>query len=94
MENLKIPSNVSLYSWDNICRMAEGAAHLSLELKVKDEARGQIREWLLQEGYPDIEERESPEEAIDYFIGRIEARSLKLIRFDKSGNLHIVKKGA
>lgn len=75
-----------LYDWDEIYERADGFGYGSDELTAKDEARWQLRCLILDELGYDIEDRECPEEEIDFFLRE---RNEKVF-FDESGN--IIKK--
>ena len=80
----------SLYTWDGICNRADGVAHLSAELKAKDEARYNLRDLILSVTGEDIEKLESPEEAIENYLRERE----ELYLFDESGNLFLKSHGS
>lgn len=70
-----------MLSWNEICDRADGKAHLSPELKAKDEARGQVGRLMVDNGEPDPEHDEIPEESIERYCDRF------YIRFNESGNI-------
>lgn len=70
-----------MYSWNEICDRADGSAHLSPELKAKDEARWQVGRLMVDNGESDPEHDETPEESIERYCERF------CIRFDESGNI-------
>lgn len=75
------------YTWFEICDMAENAAHLSKELKAKDQARGDLASLMQRCGYGDPEITEVPEEAIEAFLLEQNGETGKNIMFDDRGNL-------
>lgn len=56
-----------LYTWDYLVERADGKAHLSPELKAKDNAREQVRELALSFGARDIEDFECPEDMAEEY---------------------------
>lgn len=56
-----------LYTWDYLVEIADGKAHLSPELKAKDNAREQVRELALSFGARDIEDFECPEDMVEEY---------------------------
>lgn len=70
-----------MLSWNEICNRADGKAHLSPELKAKDEARWRVGRLMVENGEPDPENDEIPEESIERYCDRF------CIRFNESGNI-------
>lgn len=69
------------YTWDEIYDRAEDKACFSSELKAKDEARGQVRDFAIEHGYEDLEDVECPEERVDEYCNMFG------IMFDENGNI-------
>lgn len=77
--------NKELYTWDDLYERAEGKGCGDPELKAKDNARWKLAEIIKEEYGIDIEECESPEEEIDWFLDKND-----IYLFDKDG--HFVEK--
>lgn len=71
------------YTWDDLYERALNRGCFSPELRAKDEARGQLRELILEELSHDIEQDECSEDAIDKFLFERE----KPVLFDIYGNI-------
>ncbi len=68
-------------TWDEIYKAAEDCGFGDPNLKRKDNARGHVRNLMLELGYDDPDEDEIPEDSIEAFINE------KMITFDESGNI-------
>lgn len=68
-------------TWDEIYERADGAACGDSALKAKDEARGQVRNLMVDLGCPDPEQDEIPEESIEEYCWKMN------IDFDDCGNI-------
>lgn len=76
------PRKVKLFTWDDLCKRADGKGYGSNELTAKDEARHQLGILIKTITGSDIELSESPEEEIEFFLsGKV------AVLFDKSGNI-------
>ena len=71
-----------LHTWNDLYERADDKACGSPELRAKDEARWQLQEIIFLKEKVDIEEYESPEEAIDIFLWKSEDEYW----FDVNGN--------
>lgn len=69
------------YTWDEIYERAENKACFEPELRVKDEARWQVRNYAIELGYEDLEEAEIPEERVEDYCNMFG------ILFDEKGNI-------
>ena len=67
-----------LYTWDYLVEIADGKAHLSPELKAKDNAREQVRELALSFGARDIEDFECPEDMVEEYCKMFSIYFLKM----------------
>ncbi len=67
--------------WDDIYEAAIGKGVNDDELKRKDEARFQVWHLVIDLGYPDFENCECPEDAVEYWCDRL------CIKFDEDGNI-------
>lgn len=72
-------------TWDNIFKAAEDSACGDYALKVKDEARWQVRSLALEFGAPDLEDSECPEDEIERYCTTLQ------VRFDDRGNVTSIK---
>lgn len=68
-------------TWDEIYENAIGCACGESALKAKDEARWQVRDFVMGMGYPDPEDDEIPEETIEKYCDTM------AIQFDERGNI-------
>ena len=68
-------------TWDDLYNAATEKGFGDIELKAKDEARHQVRNFVMELGALDPEEDECPEEAVESYC------DLLNIRFDTSGNI-------
>lgn len=62
------PRKADVVTWDNIFDDAMGTAGMDYRLKVKDNARTYITEWAKEKYGRDLENCDTPEEAIDDFL--------------------------
>ena len=69
------------YTWDEIYERAEDKGCFEPELRAKDEARWQVRNFALEHGYEDLEEAEIPEERVEDYCNMFG------ILFDEKGNI-------
>lgn len=69
------------YTWDEIYERAIDKVCFSPELKAKDEARWQVRDYAIEHGYEDPEDVECPEERIADYCNMFG------IMFDEKGNI-------
>lgn len=69
------------YTWDEIYERAIDKVCFSPELKAKDEARWQVRDYAIEHGYEDPEDAECPEEIIADYCNMFG------IMFDEKGNI-------
>lgn len=74
-------NNMKEYTWDDLYKRADGAACGESTLKAKDEAREQVRYFILELDDMDIENEECPEDAVEYYCNKYS------IRFDEKGNI-------
>lgn len=76
-----------LYTWDYLVEIADGKAHLSPELKAKDNAREQVRELALSFGARDIEDFECPEDMVEEYckMFSILFSEMEILRVAKGG---------
>lgn len=72
----------ALYTWNDLYVRANDKGYGSDELTAKDEARWQLQEIIFLKEKVDIEEYESPEEAIDTFLWKADDEYW----FDVNGN--------
>lgn len=70
-----------LYTWNEIYERAIDSCCMSPELRAKDEARNQVREFALEKGFEDLEKAEIPEEMVEYYSDYFN------LRFDLRGNI-------
>jgi hypothetical protein len=75
-----------LYTWDYLVERADGKAHLSPELKAKDNAREQVRELALSFGERDIEDFECPEDMVEEYC------KMFSVMFSENGDIASCKK--
>lgn len=75
-----------LYTWDYLVEIADGKAHLSPELKAKDNAREQVRELALSFGTRDIEDFECPEDMVGEYC------KMFSVLFSENGDIASCKK--
>lgn len=68
-------------TWDEIYERADGAACGDSTLKAKDEARHQVRQFVMEIGCPDPDDDEIPEETIEGYCNGMN------IQFDSCGNI-------
>jgi len=68
-------------TWDELYNTAYEKGYGDIELKAKDEARYQVRNFVMELGAVDLEEEECPEEAVERYC------DLLKISFDASGNI-------
>lgn len=68
-------------TWDEIYERADGAACGDSTLKAKDEARHQIRRFVMEIGCPDPDDDEIPEETIEGYCNAMK------IQFDECGSI-------
>lgn len=68
-------------TWDDLYNAAAEKGYGDIELKAKDEARHQVRNFVMELGALDPEEDECPEETVESYC------DLLKIRFDTSGNI-------
>lgn len=69
------------YTWDEIYERAIDKVCFSSELKAKDEARWQVKDYAIEHGYEDPEDAECPEEIIADYCNMFG------IMFDEKGNI-------
>lgn len=69
------------YTWDDIFNRAINSACFEPELKAKDNAREQVRDFAIEHGYDDIENAECPEDRIETYCDMFG------ILFDEKGNI-------
>lgn len=74
-------NNMKKYTWDDLYKRADGAACGEPTLKTKDEAREQVRCFVLDLDSIDIENEECPEDTVEYYCNKYS------IRFDEKGNI-------
>lgn len=68
-------------TWDDLYNAAAEKGYGDIELKAKDEARHQVRNFVMELGALDPEEDECPEEVVESYC------DLLKISFDTSGNI-------
>ena len=68
-------------TWDEICRNADGAIFGERSLKVKDNARANIRDLIIERKGVDIEDDDCPEIAIETYCDEAS------IEFDSNGTI-------
>lgn len=68
-------------TWDEIYDRAIGQSFGSEALKAKDEARFQISSLMVENGKPNPENNECPEECVEIFCRKYS------VTFDKKGNI-------
>ena len=69
------------YTWDDLYERADGAACGEDTLNAKDEARWQVRCFMMEMGELDLDEQECPEDWVEDYCDDWE------IRFDENGNI-------
>lgn len=70
-----------LYTWDEISKNADGAAWNDRELRVKNNAREQVRQFVFNRRHRDLENEGNPEESVDIYC------DICAILFDRNGNI-------
>lgn len=70
-----------LYTWDEISKNADGAAWDDRELRVKNNAREQVRQFVFNRRHRDLENEGNPEESVDIYC------DICAILFDRNGNI-------
>ena len=70
-----------LYTWDEISKNADGAAWNSRELRVKNNAREQVRQFVFNRKHRDLENEGNPEESVNIYC------AICAILFDRNGNI-------
>ena len=70
-----------VYTWDDLYVRADGKACCEPELKAKDNARWQVRNFAMEYGKPDLEKEECPEDFIEDYC------KVFGIWFDEDGNI-------
>lgn len=69
------------YTWDDIFDRAINSACFEPELRAKDNAREQVRDFAIEHGYDDIENAECPEDRVETYCDMFG------ILFDETGNI-------
>ncbi len=69
------------YTWDDLYNAALECCYGDAALRAKDEARWQVRNYIINLGKPDLDEAECPEDEIDYYCAEYH------IKFDIHGNI-------
>lgn len=69
------------YTWNEIYIRADGKACGEPELKAKDEARSQVREFAIEHGYEDLENADCPEDMVSNYCNMFR------IMFEEDGNI-------
>lgn len=69
------------YTWDEIYEAADGCCFGENNLKVKDNARENVRCLALEYGEDDLENAECPEDEVDYYCDKYN------ILFDENGHI-------
>lgn len=77
----KTKDEISEYTWDDLCKRADGAACGEPSLKAKDNARYSVRDFAMDHGYLDLEETDCPEEEVERYCEEFG------ILFDENGNI-------
>lgn len=82
-EQYEVMLNVEIgtYTWDVLCKRADGAACGEQTLKAKDWARHAVDTFATNHGHPDLEETECPEEEVERYCEEFG------ILFDENGNI-------
>ncbi len=78
LESFKI---IKLYTWDGIYDRANGKGYGDDELTAKDNARWNVRNLAINNGYSDLEETECPEDMVEFYCEEFD------ILFDENGNI-------
>lgn len=58
------------YTWNDLYTRADGAACGEDTLKAKDNARWQVREFVIDQEDKDLEEAECPEDEVDWYCDK------------------------
>ena len=69
------------YTWNEIYEAADGCCFGENNLKVKDNARENVRCLALEYGENDLEKAECPEDEVEYYCNKYN------IRFDENGHI-------
>lgn len=72
---------IKLYTWDDIYDRADGKGYGDDELTAKDNARWNVRNLAINNGYPDLEETECPEDMVEFYCEEFD------ILFNEDGNI-------
>ena len=72
---------IKLYTWDDIYDRADGKGYGDDELMAKDNARWNVRNLAINNGYPDLEETECPEDMVEFYCEEFD------ILFNEDGNI-------
>lgn len=70
-----------LYTWDEISKNADGAAWDDRELRVKNNAREQVRQFVFNRRHRDMENEGNPEKSVGIYC------DICAILFDRNGNI-------
>lgn len=70
-----------IYTWDMLYERADGCGCGDYKLKAKDNARENVRQYILDEKGIDIEDAEIPEEEVEYWCDKLG------LMFDEDGRL-------
>lgn len=69
------------YTWGDIYDRADGKGYGDNELTAKDNARWNVRNLAINNGYSDLEETECPEDMVEFYCEEFD------ILFDENGNI-------
>jgi hypothetical protein len=72
---------IKLYTWDDVYDRADGKRYGDDELTAKDNARWNVRNLAINNGYPDLEETECPEDMVEFYCEEFD------ILFNEDGNI-------
>lgn len=73
--------NMRTYTWNELYKAAEGAGCGEFSLKVKDNARGEVREFVLEKAGHDLDKDEIPEETVEAYCNKYN------LQFNENGNI-------